>query len=346
MIYSKEYWNDVSLVIRNIPNKDCLRGKTVFMTGGTGLIGSTVVDILCYLNKEMDMNINVCLGVRDESKARARFNVKNDHDNIKFIFFDATKENVINVEADYIIYAAGGANPTAYSLRPVETILSNLVGLNSILYQYSHKSIGRLLYISSSEVYGKKNNRRPYEENEYGYVDILNSRSCYPLAKRLAENLCISYYKEYGVNIVIARPGHIYGPNIMDGDDRASAQFSRNAIAKSSIILKSNGEQIRSYCYSLDCASAILAILINGNVCEAYNISNPDSIISIRTLANEFSQQAGTNLVFENPTDSERCGYNLMNNSSLDSGKLEKLGWRGMFDLTTGVGRTIKFLKG
>lgn len=109
--------------------------------------------------------------------------------------------------------------------------------------------------------------------------------------------------------------------------------------------MKSAGTQLRSYTYTLDCASAILAILLNGQSGKAYNISNPHSIVTIRQIAEEFSKAAGQELVFENPTDQEKAGYNLMDNSSLDSTKLEGLGWKAKFDVKTGVRRTIELLK-
>ena len=107
--------------------------------------------------------------------------------------------------------------------------------------------------------------------------------------------------------------------------------------------MKSAGNQIRSYCYTLDCASAILSVLINGATCNAYNISNRNSIVSIREMADELAKTGGVQVVFEAPSDIEKKSYNMMNNSSLDSHKLEELGWRGLFDLSEGVKKTLQY---
>ena len=88
-------------------------------------------------------------------------------------------------------------------------MLANLYGLDSLLKVAVKNKGCRLLYISSSEIYGKKDENTPYNETDYGYVDILNPRACYPSAKRAAETLCVSYGVQYGVDFVIARPGHI-----------------------------------------------------------------------------------------------------------------------------------------
>lgn len=201
----------------------------------------------------------------------------------------------------------------------------------------------RLLYISSSEVYGRKDENRPYLESDYGYVDILNPRACYPSSKRVAETMCAAYHEEYGVDFVVVRPGHIYGPSITDTDSRASAQFTRKAVAGEDIVMKSAGNQLRSYTYTLDCASAILTVLLKGKCGEAYNISNSQSVVTIRELAECIAETAGVNVVFEQATDQEQKSYNMMDNSSLDSSKLESLGWHGFFDMKKGIEATLEY---
>lgn len=109
--------------------------------------------------------------------------------------------------------------------------------------------------------------------------------------------------------------------------------------------MKSDGAQIRSYCYCLDCASAILKVLVSGENCHAYNISNPDSIISIKEMAEILAKSADVKLRFEIPTEEERKGFNPMSNSSLESTSLLQLGWHGCFDAEAGFGHTVQILR-
>ena len=146
------------------------------------------------------------------------------------------------------------------------------------------------------------------------------------------------------MNVVIVRPGHIYGPTALKSDSKASSQFAILAKMKKDIVLKSAGNQVRSYCYVYDCASAIITTLINGKSCEAYNISNKASICSIRQLAETFSYFAGTKIIFENPTDREKMAFNPMDNSSLNAKKLEMLGWSGIFSLQEGLRKTLLYM--
>lgn len=340
MTYSDSYFDDIKTVCESIPEIEKLNHKRVLITGATGMICSSIVEILNYLNREFHAGIEIILAGRSQERLKKRFPKGFEY---KFIFYDATKISRLDVDIDFIIHGASNANPEAYAKEPVETMLGNIIGINSLLELAKEKK-ARLLYISSSEVYGNKNDNYPYHEEDYGFIDILNPRACYPNGKRTAETLCIAYGVEYGVDTVIVRPGHIYGPTITASDTRASAQFTRNVLQGEDIIMKSAGMQLRSYCYTLDCASAILTVLLKGEKGNAYNISNKDSVVTIRELAETLVSYGGTKIVFENPSDEENKSYNLMSNSSLDSRKLEALGWSARFDLKNGVRRTIEVL--
>ena len=335
------YWDEIETVAGNIPYVDRLYGQSILLTGATGLIGSAVAEILFCLNERKHAGIRVFLAGRNRERTEERF----PFGGYRFVRYDATQGKIDTGEMDYIIHAASPADPVSYVKEPVETMLANILGLKCLL-DGAKGTRTRVLYISSSEVYGQKSGNQPYRETDYGFVDDLNPRSCYPMAKRASETLCASYQKEYGVDFVIARPGHIYGPEMTETDSRASAQFARKAAAGEDIVMKSAGRQLRSYCYSLDCASAILTILAAGQSGEAYNISNPDSVVTIREVAETFARVAGRGVIFENPTDEEAAGYNMMDNSSLDGKKLAALGWRAQYGIEEGVARTVEMMNG
>lgn len=345
MRYSQEYWEDVHRVIGSVPNIENLYGKSILITGSTGMVCSSVIDIIAWANHNKGARISIILAGRNEEKIATRFqNVLNESE-YRYVKYDATKEQIIDIKTDFIIHGASNANPAVYAKEPVETLLGNIIGLNSVLDIVKNNPGSRVLYISSSEVYGNRADasNKPYREEDYGFVDILNPRACYPNGKRTAETLCAAYAQEYGVNFVTVRLGHIYGPSITKTDSRASAAFTRDVAAGQNIVMKSAGTQLRSYCYTLDCASAILTVLLNGEKSNAYNVSNKNSIVSIRDMAEALAYVGEVNVVYENPSDAEKRSYNLMNNSALDSTKLESLGWQPVFDLKEGTKATIKY---
>ncbi|MCM1060393.1 MAG: NAD-dependent epimerase/dehydratase family protein [Eubacterium sp.] len=344
MKYTEIYLSDLIRVSENVPQIHKLANCSVMITGAGGLICSAIVDVLMSLNDFANANIQVYAAARNENKINERFSKYLRDEHFNYLKYDAMLPIEANIDFDYIIHGASNAVPNMYSEEPVETMLANMIGTNNILQYSLDHNVKRILYISSSEVYGKKGNDLPYDENDYGFVDILNPRACYPSSKRAAETLCMAYEKEYGLNTVIVRPGHIYGPTMTESDNRASSQFPKDIFCGRDIIMKSAGNQLRSYCYVLDCASAVLTVLINGHSGEAYNISNVNSIATIRQVAESFAKCGGKKIVFETPTDKEISSYNLMENSCLSSNKLEDLGWRGLFNLQSGVERTLEAL--
>lgn len=345
MIYTDDYWKEIKKNIKNITNYKKLFNKSLLITGSTGMICSAVVDFLLYLNKFEDAKIRIYLAGRSKEKAKKRFYPFQESEDYYFVLYDAERYQLLNYKIDYVIHGASNANPTLYSKYPVETLFGNVIGIKSILDSALKNNWKRVLYISSSEIYGKKKESKLFNEDDYEYVDILNPRACYPNSKRISETICASYRNEYSIDSVIVRPGHIYGHTMTKSDTRASSEFARNSMNGLDIIMKSEGTQLRSYCFVYDCVTAIITVLLNGKSGEAYNISNKKSIVTIKEVAEKFSEISGVNLTFEVPTINEKKGYNLMNNSALDSEKIELLGWKGIYDLNTGVGKTLQFLK-
>lgn len=326
-------------------DKEYLQNRSILITGATGLIGSAIVDLLLWMNKHYALGVLVYAASRDISKVYDRFKPFSAEDGLFAIKYDALQKICFDFHVDYIIHAASNANPEEYITYPVDTMLGNIIGIRELL-EYA-KCIGakKTIYVSSSEVYGIRSGTTAIKENEYGYVNLLNSRSSYAMGKRATETLCISYAKQYGCNVSIVRPGHIYGPTAQNTDHRVVSEFARLVAQEKDIVLKSEGTQIRSYCHCLDCATAILTVLNKGKPAEAYNISNKDSVITIRQMAELLASYGKVKLLFDLPTKSEREAFNPMENSSLDSERLEQLGWYGVFDPEEGFENTVTAMK-
>ncbi len=348
-IYDSKLWiKDLDEAISEMNGLDTLCGKSVLLTGATGLICSAIVDLLIRYNETHDDKITIYATGRSIEKLERRFGVFSGRTYLKLFKFETSVDDLSSLKSDvdYIIHGAGNASPGDIIREPVETMTANIIGLKTLLDYERDTGASRLLYISSSEVYGLKDNSEPFSEDEYGHIDILNARNSYSVGKRAAETLCVSYLSEYNTDTVIVRPGHVYGPTASPNDNRVSSAWAYMASRKEDLIMKSDGSQIRSYCYCIDCATAILTVLLKGKSGSAYNISNPASVISIKDLAELISRSAGVNLISEELTEQDRYAFNPMANSSLDSSKLISLGWRGLFDAERGVEHTIRVLRG
>lgn len=346
ILNSKLWISDLDETIDALPELDELAGKSVMVTGCTGLICSAVVDVLIRWNETHQEKIKVFATGRSEIKVAQRFSPYSGEDWFLFVPYDASStENALTLPCDYIIHGASNASPNKIVKEPVETMMSNFVGTKLLLDYARRVGSRRLLYISTSEVYGRKDHNNPSKIDEYGWIDLLNPRSSYSIGKCAAETMCASYFDEYGVESVIIRPGHIYGPTAVESDNRVSSVWAYDVARSKDIVMKSDGAQIRSYCYCLDSASAVLKVLLKGESVHAYNISNPDSIITIRDMAEILARSAGVEVKMELPTEAEKKGFNPMSNSSLDSTELLALGWNGLFDAERGFAHTVEILK-
>lgn len=323
-----------------------LYNSTILITGASGLIGRCIIDILMKLNETESANIKVIASVRNLENAKKIFKEYIAKKELELIKYDVMEQLNANMKVDYIIHAASNSHPMAFSTEPVNTLIGNVIGTKNLLEFGIKNNVKKLLYVSSGEIYGKDDGKIEAFTEEYrGYIDNLAFRSCYPIGKISAETMCICYSKQYDIDTVIVRPCHIYGPTITDKDSKVMAQFIRNALNNEDIIMKSDGKQYRSYCYVVDCAIGILIALGKGENANAYNIANKNSNITIRSMAELIANTVGKKVVFDIPSKTERQGYNAVEKSILDSTKLERLGWKPLYNMEQGIKSTIEILK-
>ena len=318
------YKEDIQKILQEKLPWEILSGCNVLVTGATGLIGGCLVDML-MMNPIKDYV--VFASGRNMERGKIRFKDYIQDSDFHLIKYDVLEPLVSDVTFDYIIHAASNGSPNFFTQKPVEVMKSNILGVcNLIEYGLTH-GMKRMLYVSSGEVYGEGDGR-VFTEDYSGYVNPTLPRSCYPSSKRAAETLCASYAVEYGADVVIARPCHIYGPYFTEQDNRVYAQFIRNVVRNEDILMKSTGEQFRSWCYVVDCASALLYILLKGERGQAYNIADESSIISIKELAEMVAEIGNKKVIMDLPTDVERKGFNVVTKSVFSTTKIRSLGWK------------------
>lgn len=317
-----------------------LSGCNILVTGATGLIGGCLVEALMQNPKR---DYNVYASGRNEERARVRFKIFTKDKSFHFIRHDVLCPLECDIRFDYIIHAASNASPNFFVQKPVEVIKSNIDGVANLIEYGLQHGMKRFLYVSSGEVYGEGDGRA-FTEDYSGYVNCATPRACYPSSKRAAETLCVSYVAEYGANVVIARPCHTYGPYFSEQDNRVYAQFIRNVLRGEDIVMKSRGEQFRSWCYVVDCVSALLYILLKGENGQAYNIADDTSNITIKELAEMIAEMGGKKVIVELPLDNERAGYNIVTKSVFTTDKLHSLGWSVKESLKKNIKATIECL--
>ena len=343
MIESTTYQSDLDYVA-SLPIYDKLKNKKIIITGACGLIGSFLVDVLMLRNKKYNDNITVIANTFHEESINNRFKDYLDNPNFKYICQDVNLPLNYNDEVDYIMHLASNAHPALFKTDPVGTIKTNIVGLLNLLEFAKDKNVSRLLYTSTGEVYGEKEGIKEFSEDDLGFVNPILYRSSYPNSKRCAETLCVSFSEQYGLSTVIARPSHVYGPSFTKNDSRVYAEFIRNILNNEDITLKSPGNQIRSYTYVADAVSALIYILVFGEDKNAYNISNPNSILSIKEMAEIIANIGNRKVLFDIPKEIP-TNANPMSVGVLNSNKLQNIGWTPKYSSKEGFCNTIKTLK-
>lgn len=330
-----QYEKDIKTV--SLPNMNTLAGSSVLVTGSTGLIGRCLLKMLHYHNFEHGYIIYA--GCRNIDMAKKLIGI-NETNNFKYVEIDVTKEINLEFKVDYIIDAASSASPQQFYSDPVGVMKSNLFGVCNLFEYGINHGLKKFLYISSGEVYGQGDGRY-WRENETGYIDQMAMRSAYPSSKRCAETLCVAYAKQYGVCALIARLCHTYGPEFQLKDNRAYAEFFKNTRERTPIVLKSKGGQIRSWLYVVDCATAIITILIKGNNMNAYNVADRDSIATVSKFAELVAEVSGSQVEYHIESDENASP---IKNALFDTGKIESLGWKPNINLYEGIKHSVTSL--
>ena len=341
IIMNKIQKKDINEFANSFELSDLLVNSSFLVTGATGLIGSTLVHCLLALNRGID----ITCPVRNIAKAKDMYG--EEAERIHFIECNLT-EYLNNLrEKDICQYIGHCASPTAgkyMTEHPVETYMLAINSTHAIL-EYAKKTKANVVYVSSLEYYGQNLDDKEIKEDIQGYVDNTDPRSSYPLGKRSAEFLCYAYSHQYDVNVTVARLTQTFGAGVSSDDNRVFAQFVRSIIKGTDIVLHTKGESAKPYCYTTDCASAILTILLKGAKGEAYNVANQNTYISICEMA-EFLRdnfKPEINVIIE---EHPEMGYAPVTKLHLSSEKLMELGWKPQYDLKEMFGRLVESMKG
>lgn len=182
-------------------------------------------------------------------------------------------------------------------------------------------------------------------ENDYGVVDPLEVRACYPESKRASETIFKAYNIQYNIPFNIVRIAHSYGPGMnLENDGRVMSDFMANAVKNKNIIVRSDGLAERAFCYITDTISAIFLILLKGESAKAYNISNEKEVVTIKELARCLAILSKSKVIFDIPSIKPNA-YCKYKRTGLDTTELEKLGWKPSIDLKQGLELTYKSFK-
>ncbi|MDD5657264.1 MAG: NAD-dependent epimerase/dehydratase family protein [Elusimicrobia bacterium] len=321
-----------------------LAGASVLVTGAAGFLPAYMVETLLWLNETRRLGIKVLALERDAAKARRRFAPFRGRRDLRVIAGDVCEPVAGRLAPDFIVHAASPATPAVYRSRPAGTLLPNVVGAWRMLELARRGRAKRILFFSSSEVYGRvPRSWGPVDESRWGPVDPMGERSCYAEGKRAGEALCAAWRREHGVPAVVVRPFHTYGPGMPLGDGRSFSDLVAGALNGRELVLRSDGRAVRSFCYAADAVAGFFTVLLKGEPGQAYNVGQDRAAASVldfaRLLVRLFPERRLR--VVRRPGGAVPAG--APDRITPDLGKLRALGWRPRRDLADGLRRTVAF---
>lgn len=263
-----------------------VKGKSVFITGGTGFFGKWLLESFLYINKKLALNATVLALSRDPDKFLDDFPFYRSEPSIKFIKGDVQNFEFPKDQFDFIIHAATDADAKLNIEHPLLMLDTITVGTKHILdFSKQQTNLKAFLFTSSGAVYGKQPSEITHtKETDSFFIDISNPNSAYAEGKKLAELYCAIYCKEFGIPVKIARCFAFVGPYLPLDKHFAIGNFIQNGLANEDIIIKGDGTPQRSYLYAADLAIWLWTILLKGQVNEPYNVGSEESL-SLKEIA-------------------------------------------------------------
>lgn len=340
-----EYVADLDAVCNLALPWNDLRGRTIVVSGATGMIGAFFIDVLMRKNDTTELGCNIVALGRSAEKARLRL----PYFESRYFSFEETSIASAGYRptcpADFVLHLASSTHPRQYSSDPIGTIRANVDGLQNLL-EFSADSGARLLFASSVEIYGQ--NRGDVERFDEGYcgnIDCNTLRACYNESKRLGEAMCQAYRSQRGVEAVIARIARVYGPTLLNEDSKALSQFIRQSLAGEDVVLKSEGTQRFSYLHVADAVSGLLHVMLLAIDGEAYNLADKGSDIALRDLARLVAGVGGVDVVFDLPDAQEAAGYSVATLALMNGSKAQGLGWKARYTIEDGLRSTVEQMR-
>lgn len=327
-----------------------LQGKTVLITGATGMLASYVVFFLVYLNERYGLDMHFVLMVRNLQKCRQRFGIYVDKAYVHVITSDINQPLTYDKKVDFIIHAASLASPQYYGKMPVEVAAPNVIGTYYLLKFAQEQNVSSFLFFSSGDIYGEMPvGMGNITEDMGGVMDPLAVHSCYGESKRMGETWCAAFAREHHVPVSIVRIGHTYGPTMdVENDPRVFAAFMKCIYHGQDITMLSDGTAKRPFCYIADAVAAFMLILLRGERGAAYNMCNSAEFLSMSELAaiminlrpelelKIIKKQRASNVEYVENTGNKA-------NKPIET-KLKSLGWECHYDSRRGFRNVLDYL--
>lgn len=271
------------------------QGNRIFITGGTGFIGSWLIQTMQRANDTLNCRMQLIALSRDPQRAQASCPCMFARKDIQLVRGDIASFTLPDGPLDLCIHAATDVADPSKTGTPLQTFNSIVNGTLRVLDLALTRGVSRFLLASSGAIYGTQPPDLLHVPEDYmGAPDCLQPDFAYGNAKRSAEWLTNAYASNTsGMETVIARIFALIGPGIALNGPFAAGNFLRDVLDSRPIVIGGDGRPIRTYLYMADLCVWLLRILESGQSGQAYNVGS-EHPVSIFELAEQFVQASAT----------------------------------------------------
>lgn len=315
-----------------------IQNKRIFITGGAGFIGSTLIGRLVERN---------CIVAYDNLTRNTLKSLPDllRHPNLTLVegdVLDPARLTEAMRGADVVIHAAGIAGIDTVIKNPVQTMRVNMIGTANVLEASLANGVqGRVVDFSTSEVFGSM----AFKSAETD-VTVAGSageaRWTYAVSKLAGEHLAHAYHAQHKLPVVTVRPFNVYGPG--QTGEGAIQIFIKRALRNETIRIDGDGAQIRAWCYVDDFVECLMRCIEDPvAIGHSFNIGNARAVITILGLAETVLRvtRSESQIEFDPPLSADIA----IRIPSVDKAQ-QVLGFKAKVDLEEGIRRTADYFRG
>lgn len=319
-----------------------LRGGRLFITGGTGFMGSWLAEAVAYLNDVHGFGLTATLLARKTAAFTEGLPHLSCRPDIVFLEKDVQSLVKLPEGTQWVLHAAGNPDNRQHATDPLKTMRTITCGTDAVLEACTRlPDIRSILLVSSGLVYGPQPLDVEYQnEVDFRGADPSASNASYVEAKRYAETLAAVYRSQHRLPVVITRPFAFVGPYQLLDRPWAINNFLRDGLAQSQIRVLCDGQTVRSYMYGADMAAWLLRLLCCGEKGAAYNLGSPEAI-TLEALAGLVLRESGGGGAIT--LGAGGACANKRSRLVPDVRKAAGLGLRRMFSLEESIRRTVQW---
>jgi len=262
-----------------------LRGQSIFLTGGTGFVGTWLLESLLWAQDRRELGVTVVVLTRDPARFRGHAPHLAGHASVRVLGGDVVSFDFPEGRFPFVIHAATAQSFEPSAECPLGTFDADVTGTRRVLEFSRRHGARRFLFTSSGAVYGVQPSEITHVPEDYsGAPSTANATSAYGQAKRASEFISAMYGRVYGFDAAIARLFAFVGPLLPLNANYAVGNFIRDALTGGPVRIAGDGTPSRSYLYAADLAIWLWTILLRGRSAYPYNVGSQDDL-TIEDLA-------------------------------------------------------------